>query len=135
MLDFIKLLGVSNSVNSQLGSLFFRFLLDSWTVTNCSSALFTNNSSNEFVELWSFHGQELLSFLNNSNILGNGSGSNDVVACDHSYSDSSLVAVSNGLRNLLSWNISHSNDAEQDDVILFTGKYSLLIFGFNIFPH
>ena len=112
MLDFIKLFSVGNSVNSQLSSLLIRFLLDSWTVANGSSALFTNNSSYEFVELWSLHGQELLSLLENANILGNGSGSNDVVACDHSYSDSSLVAVSNSLRNLLSWNISHSNNAK-----------------------
>jgi hypothetical protein len=101
-------------------------------VAGGSAALLTDDSSDEFDEVGALHDQTTVALLQDSDVLGDGCGSDEIVACDHANSDSGFVALGDSVGHFLARNIPHSCDAEQSQSCFLHGKDSFFVFEFKV---
>lgn len=84
------------------------------------------------MEVRAFHGKVVYSFLDDADILGDGLSCDNVVACHHPDRDASGMALLDCVWDLLSRDVSDSDDAEEDYVLLFTLEDSLLVLDLEV---
>jgi hypothetical protein len=129
---------VLDGVISDLFVLVFRLLLFVLIFDTSAfgkvSAVGTDNSSDSLHEFWSLHDQSSCFVLtvNKTNVLGNGSGSDFVVSCDHSNLDSCFIALSDTGWYLFSNGVSDSKESDENEAVLFEIVNSSLVGGFEV---
>lgn len=117
-----------DSVNSERRSFFFCLFTVSGATTFLRFAVFADDSSHKFHKFCPFHDYTAVVGLDDAYIFGDGCGSDHIVSSDHSDFDASLVTLFDGSWHFFPRNIPDSEDANEDEIILFYLKNSLLIF-------
>ena len=137
-LDLIKLSLILNSIiTNQLSLILWlgllKLILDAsalWQVPTVS----TDDSSDSLHELRALHddGSGLISTVDQSDVLSDGSGSDLIVPSDHSHLDACLKALSDATRNLLSDCVSDSEKSHKSEASFFEVIDASLVGGFEV---